>query len=107
MQRRQLIRLRVVVAIMDANLTRVPVWTGLDITPGAWEAWRIAVVGIAGEKGLYDLIAPGEQADVKLDSLANRNLWFLLATGSLVMGVVREFEGLRGMPDRRRAWRRL
>ncbi len=56
------------VAIIDANLTRVPVWTGLDTTPGVWEAWRIAVVGIAGEKGLYDLIAPGEQADVKVDS---------------------------------------
>ncbi len=78
---------------MDANLTRVPVWTGLDTTPGAWEAWRIAVVGIAGEKGLYNLITPGEQADVKLDSKDNRNHRFLLARapGSPAVGVVREF----------------
>ncbi len=66
-----------------------------------WEAWRIAMVGAAGEKGLYDLVVPGEQADVKVDSKDNRNLWFLLAraTGSLAVGVVREFEGHLGMPD--------
>ncbi len=27
-------------------MSRVPVWTGLDPAPGAWDAWRIAIVGI-------------------------------------------------------------
>ncbi len=87
----------------------MPVWTGLDTAPGAWEAWRIAIVGIAGERGLYDLVAPGIQVDVKVDSNANRNLWFLLAraTGSPAVEVVREFEGLQGTSDGRGAWRKL
>ncbi len=86
---------------MDANTGRVPVWKGLDPTPGAWEAWRIAVVGIAGEKGLYDLLVPERGAEIKVDAEANRNLWFLLAraTGSPAVGIVREFEGRIGSPD--------
>ncbi len=65
-------------------MSRVPVWTGLDPAPGAWDAWRIAIVGTAGERGLYDLLVPVGQAEEKVDREANRNLWFLLtrATGS-------------------------
>ncbi len=97
------------VALNMDNANRVPVWTGLDTTPGAWEAWRIAVVGIAGERGLYDLVAPGTQIDEKSDSIANRNLWFLLAraTGSPAVGIMRGFEGRTRNPDGRGAWRRL
>ncbi len=106
----QLVRLRVVFAArMDASTGRVPVWAGLDTTPGAWEAWRIAVVGIAGERGLYDLLVPAEDADIKIERESNRNLWFLpaRATGSPAVGIVREFEGRTGSPDGRGAWRKL
>ncbi len=91
---------------MVANNGREPKkGTGLDIVPGAWEAWRIAIVGAAGEKGLYDLIVPGGQANVKIDSRDNRNHRFLLsrATGSPAVGVMREFKGHLGMPDGRGA----
>ncbi len=54
------------------NTNRMPVWNGLDTAPGAWETWRIAIVGIAGERGLYNLVAPGIQVDVKVDS----NAWY-------------------------------
>ncbi len=50
----------------DMSMTRVPIWTGLHTTPGAWEAWRITMVGIAGEKGLYDLLVPEGEARVKV-----------------------------------------
>ncbi len=94
---------------MDVNTSRVPVWTGLDPAPGAWEAWRIAIVGIAGERGLYDLLVQTEGAQVKVEREANRNLWFLLAraTGSPAVGAVREFEGRLGSPDGRGAWMKL
>ncbi len=74
-------------------MSRVPVWTGLDPVPGAWDAWRIAIVGIAGERGLYDLLVPSQGVEVKVEREANRNLWFLLAraTGSPAVGVIREF----------------
>ncbi len=82
-------------------MSRVPVWIGLDPAPGAWDAWRIAIVGIAGERGLYYLLIPVGQAEEKVEREANRNLWFLLAraTGSPAVGVVREFEGRLGSPD--------
>ncbi len=90
-------------------MSRVPVWTGLDPAPGAWEVWRIAIVGIAGERGLYDLLVPGGEAQVMVEKEANRSLWFLLAraTGSPAVGVVREFEGRLGSPDGRGAWTKL
>ncbi len=74
----------------DTSMTRVPVWTGLDPTPGVWDAWRIAIVGIAGERGVYDLLVPAEGAQIKVEREANRNLWFLLAraTGSPAVGVL-------------------
>ncbi len=31
---------------MDVSANKVQVWTGLDPTPGAWDAWRIAAVGM-------------------------------------------------------------
>ncbi len=37
-------------------------------------------MGIAGERGLYDLLVPGGEADVKVDRDANRNLWVPLIT---------------------------
>ncbi|MCP4127002.1 MAG: hypothetical protein GY753_08075 [Gammaproteobacteria bacterium] len=82
----------------------MPVWTGLDPAPGAWNAWRIA-----GERGLYNLLVPVGQAEEKVDREANRNLWFLLAraTGSPAVGVVSEFEGRIGSPDGKGAWKKL
>ncbi len=35
-------------------------------------------MGIAGERGLYDLV-PAGTAEIKAEREANRNLWFLLA----------------------------
>ncbi len=94
---------------MDVSASKVPVWTGLDPTPGAWDAWRIAIVGIAGEKGLYGLLVPTGGAEIKAEEGSNRNLWFLLAraTGSPAVGIIREFEGRTGSPDGRGAWRKL
>ncbi len=96
------------VALNMDNANRVPVWTGLDTTPGAWEAWRIAVVGIAGERGLYDLVAPGTQIDEKSDSIANRNLWFLLAraTGSESCGDSKDARGTRTEDGHGEDWRK-
>ncbi len=50
-QRHQLIILRVVVANNGREPNKGTGLTGLDTAPGAWEAWRIAIVGAAGEKG--------------------------------------------------------
>ncbi len=47
-------------------------------------------VGIAGERGLYDLLVPVRQAEVKVDK-----------------GIVREFEGLLGGPDEEEPGRKL
>ncbi len=76
---------------------------------GVWEVWQIAIVWIAGERGLYDLLAPIGQVEVKIDYEANRNLWFLLARAmeSVAVGVVREFAGHTGNPEGRRAWIKL
>ncbi len=60
-------RLRVVLA--DNGCQHEPS-TGLDPTPGALEAWRIVIVGIAGERGLYHLLVPGEGAQVKVEGEA-------------------------------------
>ncbi len=94
---------------MDLNMSRVPVWTGLDPAPGAWDAWRIAIVGVSGERGMYDILGPRGQAAAQVGREANRTLWCLLAraTGSPAVGVVREVEGRIGSPDGRGAWKKL
>ncbi len=88
-------------------------WTGQNPAPGAWDAWRMAIVGIAGDRGMYVLLtydargAKSEEGEV--DEMANRKLWFLLcrATRSPAVGIVQEFEGQHGNPDGRGAWRKL
>src|SRR6478736_883804 len=109
------------------SLKTVPVWTGgSGALQDEWRMWRHTFVGLAGAKGVYELMKQSYQVPVappateqessetgsasqQLTEFAKKNqdLWFLLAQatkGAAAMLVMR-FE--EPSPDGRRAWLEL
>ena len=105
---------------MEADPRKLPVWTGArGHSRETWEAWRLAIAGYAGGKGLYPLLRPDytiPAAPTGTTTLDERRayetyqrnikcLWFLLAQatkGSAAAIVARCGHG--GNPDGREAW---
>ena len=105
---------------METDLRKVPIWTGArGHSQETWDAWRLAVAGYAGGKGLYPLLqqdyaTPGvpdatttadERRAYETHRRNTQSLWFLLAQatrGSAAAIVARCEHG--GNPDGTEAW---
>ena len=108
---------------METDPRKLPIWTGArGHSRETWEAWRLAIAGYAGGKGLYPLLRPDyvtpsfptatttadQRRAYETHQRNTQSLWFLLAqaTRGSASAIVARCEH-SGNPDGREAWQEL